>query len=74
MRKTSRGSDPAFTATHPGQAHTLDVGLMFQRSKNTKYDDILTVLNGCNTYCIVYKLKMELLFGIKSKGNKLSLS
>jgi hypothetical protein len=34
MRMASRGSDPSFIATHLGQALALDIGFMFQRSKN----------------------------------------
>jgi hypothetical protein len=34
MRKVARGSDPAFEATVVGQGLALDVGFMFQRSKN----------------------------------------
>jgi hypothetical protein len=73
IRKAARGSDPSFVATHLGQALALDVGFMFQRSKNQDHAEILTGINGCNVYCIVYDVKTELLFGITSKGKRLSL-
>jgi hypothetical protein len=73
MRKAARGSDPSFIATHLGQALALDVGFMFQRSKNQDRAEILTDINGCNAYCIVYDVKTEVLFGITSKGKRLSL-
>jgi hypothetical protein len=73
MRKAARGSDPSFVATHLGQALALDVGLMFQRSKDDARAKMFTGLNGGNAYCIVYDFKAEVLFGITSKGKRLSL-
>jgi hypothetical protein len=73
MRQAARGSDPSFVATHLGQALALDVGFMFQRSKDDVRAEILTGLNGGNAYCIVYDFKTEVLFGVTSKGKRLSL-
>jgi hypothetical protein len=73
MRKAARGSDPSFVATHLGQALALDVGFMFQRSKDDARAEILTGLNGGNAYCIVYDFKTEVLFGITSQGKRISL-
>jgi hypothetical protein len=68
MRKVARGSDPAFEATHLGQGLALDVGFMFQRSKNKSRADLLTDINGCNAYCIVYDFLTEVIFGITLIG------
>jgi hypothetical protein len=68
MRKVARGSDPAFEATHLGQGLALDVGFMFQRSKNKNRADLLTGINGCNAYCIVYDFLTEVIFGITLIG------
>jgi hypothetical protein len=53
MRKAARGSDPVFVATHLVQGLTLDIGFMFQKSKNAKRASILSGLNSCNAYYIV---------------------
>jgi hypothetical protein len=37
---------------------------MFQRSKNKSHADLLTGINGCNAYCIVYDFLTEVIFGI----------
>jgi hypothetical protein len=63
MRKVARGSDPDFEATHLGQGLALDVGFMFQRSKNKSRADLLTGINGCNAYCIVYDFLTEVILG-----------
>jgi hypothetical protein len=68
MRKTARGSDPAFEATHLGQGLALDIDFMFQRSKNKARDAFLTGINGCNAYCIVYDFLTEVIFGITMLG------
>jgi hypothetical protein len=73
MRQAARGSDPCFVATHLGQALALDVGFMFQGSKDDVRAEILTGLNGGNAYCIVYDFKTEVLFGVTSQGKRLSL-
>jgi hypothetical protein len=53
MLKVARGYDPAFEATVIGQGLALDVGFMFQRSKNKLRAELLTGINGCDEYCIV---------------------
>jgi hypothetical protein len=73
MRQDACGSDPSFVATHLGQALALDVGFMFQRSKDDVRAEILTGLSGGNAYCIVYDFKTEVLFGITSQVKRLSL-
>jgi hypothetical protein len=68
MRKVARGSDPAFEDTYLGQGLALDIGFMFQLSKNKGRSDLLTGMNGCNDYCIVYDFLTEVLFGITLIG------
>jgi hypothetical protein len=66
--KVARGYEPAFEATHIGQGLTLDIGFMFQRSKNKTHADLLIGINGCNAYCIVYNFLTEVIFGITLIG------
>jgi hypothetical protein len=74
IRNAARGSDPAFEAPHTGQGLTLDMGFMFQRSKNKKRMELITGITGSNAYCIVYDLYTELMFGITLKGKTLPLA
>jgi hypothetical protein len=74
MRKAARGSDPAFEATYMGQGIALDVGFMFQKSKNKHREELLVGINGCNAYCIVYDFLTELIFGLTLKGKVITLS
>jgi hypothetical protein len=74
MRKVSPGSDPAFEATVIGQGLALDVGFMFQRSKNKLRAELLTGINGCKPYCIVYDFHTELIFGITLIGKTIPIS
>jgi hypothetical protein len=74
MRKVARDSDPDFEATYLGQGLVLDIGFMFQRSKNKGPSDLLTGINGCNAYCIVYDFLTEFLFGITPIGKLMPIT
>jgi hypothetical protein len=66
--KTARGSDPAFEAIVISQGLALYIGFVFQRSNNKLWAEILTGINGCNDYCIVYDFHTKLIFGITLIG------
>jgi hypothetical protein len=73
MRKAARGYDPAFEATYIGQGLDMDVGFMFQRSKNAERAEALQGLNSGNAYCILYDFLTELLFGLTMKGKTIPM-
>jgi hypothetical protein len=54
MRKAARGHAPGFVATTVSQGLALDVGFMFQTSKNKNRDKRLFGINGSNAYCGIY--------------------
>jgi hypothetical protein len=68
MRKAARGHDPGFIATAVGQGFAMDVGFMFQKSKNAARAQRLTGVNGNNAYCIVYDFCSEAIFGVTMRG------
>jgi hypothetical protein len=74
MQKAARGCDPAFTAVAIGQGLALDVGFMFQKSKNTKRTALLAGINGQNAYCSIYNFHSELVFGVMMAGNTLPIT
>jgi hypothetical protein len=73
MRKASRGHAPGFTATTVGQGLALDIGFMFQTSKNKNRTKRLVGMNGNKTYCIIYDFYSELIFGVTMRGKSLPL-
>jgi hypothetical protein len=68
MRKAARGHDPGFVATAVGQGLAMDVGFMFQKSKNAARAQRLTGVNSNNAYCIVYDFCSEAIFGVTMRG------
>jgi hypothetical protein len=64
-RRTSTiGHCTPFIVSVVGQGLTFDVGFVFQSSKNFARSKIFIGINGKITYCTVYDLFSELVFGI----------
>jgi hypothetical protein len=57
-----------------GQGLAIDVGFMFQRSKNAARAKRLTGVNGNNAYYVIYDLFFELMFGVTSCGKTIPLT
>jgi hypothetical protein len=74
MQKSVRGHDTAFEATAAGHGLDMDVGFMFQKSKNKNRAKRLIGMNGDNAYCIIYDFYSELLFGVTMKGKSIPLT
>jgi hypothetical protein len=72
--KAARGHAPGFVATSVGQGLALDVGFMFQRSKNAARAKRLLGISGNNTYCVVYDFKSEVLFGVTMRGKTITIT
>jgi hypothetical protein len=68
MRKAARGHDICFEATAVGPGLAMDVGFMFQTSKNKNRAKRLIGINDGNMYCLIYDIFSELLFGVKMRG------
>jgi hypothetical protein len=74
MRKAARGSAPTFEETFIGQGLALNTGFMFQRPNNHHQAELLTGINGCNAYCIIYDFLTELMFGISLIGKTIPIT
>jgi hypothetical protein len=74
MIKTARKHNTGFEATAVGQGLVMDIGFMFQKSKNTNRAKRLIGINGGNAYCIIYNFFSELLFGATIKGKIIPLA
>jgi hypothetical protein len=74
LRKAARGKAPGFTVVSLGQGLTINVGFMFQRSKNAARAKRLTGVNGNNAYCVIYDFFYELVFGVTSRGKTIPLA
>jgi hypothetical protein len=57
-----------------GQGLAIDVGFMFQRSKNAARAKRLTGINGNTAYCVIYDFFSELVFGVTSRGKTIPLA
>jgi hypothetical protein len=68
LRKAARGHAPGFKATVVGQGLDLDVGIMFQKSKDLERVARLAGINGNNAYCAICDLFLELIFGVATSG------
>jgi hypothetical protein len=74
MRKAARGHNIGFEATAVGQGLAMDVGFMFQNSKNKNRVARLIGINGGNAYCLLYDFYSELLFGVNIRGKCIPLT
>jgi hypothetical protein len=74
LRKAARGNAPGFVATSVGQGLAIDVGFMFQQSKNAARAKLLLGINGNNAYCVVYKFKSEVVFGVTMRGKTITIT
>jgi hypothetical protein len=74
LRKAARGKAPGFTAVSLGQGLAIDVGFMFQSSKNAARSKLLTGVNGNNEYSVIYDFFSELVFGVTSRGKTIPLA
>jgi hypothetical protein len=52
----------------------MDVGFMFQSSKNKNRAKYLMGINGGNAYCLIYVFHSELLFGVTMRGKCIPLA
>jgi hypothetical protein len=57
-----------------GRGLTIDIGSMFQRSKDAVRAKLLTGINGNNAYCVVYDFFSEVFFGVTIGGKNISLT
>jgi hypothetical protein len=76
-RETSQGSAwscSGFFSTSIGQGLAIDMGFMFQRSKNAARAKRLLGINGNNAYCVVYDFKYEVIFGVTMRGKNISIT
>jgi hypothetical protein len=53
LQKSARGRDPGFKATVVGRGLTLNVGFVFQKSKDLERISRLVGINGNNVYCFI---------------------
>jgi hypothetical protein len=53
LRKPARSQDPGFKDTVPGQGLALDVGFVFQKSKDLEFISRIVGINDNNTYCVI---------------------
>jgi hypothetical protein len=74
MRKAARGHEPGVTATAVGQGLAMDVGFMFQTSKDKNRAKRLMGINGNNAYCIIYDFMSELILGVTMRGKSTPLT
>jgi hypothetical protein len=74
MRKAARVHTTGFVATAVGQGLAMDVGFMFQTSKNKNCAERLRGINGGNTYCLLYDFISEILFRVTMRGKCIPLS
>jgi hypothetical protein len=74
MPKIARGHAPGVVVTAVDQGLALDVGFMFQTSKNKNRAKIIVDLNGNNAYCIIYNFCSEFVFGVAMRGKSLPLA
>jgi hypothetical protein len=68
LRKAARAHAPGFKATVVGQGLDLDVGFMFQKSKDLERVARLAGINGNNAYCVIYDFFSELICGVATRG------
>jgi hypothetical protein len=74
LRKAAQVKAPGFTTVSLGQGLAIDVGFMFQRSKNAARAKRITGVNGNNAYCVIYDFFSELVFGVTSRGKTIPLA
>jgi hypothetical protein len=74
MRQAACGSAPSFVANFIGLGLALSVGFVFHRSKNNQRVGLLTGMNGCNAYCIIYYFFTKLIFGITLIGKTIPIT
>jgi hypothetical protein len=74
LRKAARGKAPGFKPLAIGQGLAIDVGCMFQSSKNAAHAKRLTAINDNTLYCILYDFYSELVFGVTSRGKTVPLA
>jgi hypothetical protein len=74
MRKAAREHNISFEATTVGQGLAMDVGFMFQKSKNKNRVTHIMGINGDNVYCLLYDFYSEMLFGVTMRGKCIPLT
>jgi hypothetical protein len=74
LRKAVRGRDPGFVTISVRQGLAINVGFMFQRSKNAARVKRLLGINGNNAYCVVYDFNYEVVFGVIMRGKTIVIT
>jgi hypothetical protein len=74
MRKAARGHNIGFEATAVGQGLAMDIGFVFQNSKNKNRVKRLMGINGGKAYFLLYYFYSELLFGVTMRGKCIPLT